>query len=433
MATTAPAVMSNIQTKNKLVQYTVEINREFVRENLFSPYMGTDATSIIRLRNEAKKGGEQINFPMVGNLYGPGTPATLGGPTQAFGVMTLTGQEEQIDNYGMRVWIDWARNAVATNDAEEQKDSADIFGEAKPLLSDWGKSLQRDEIILAMMNLPSESAPTNLGSTDTTGLLNGRVNGVPFKATTGSGAATGAGSVIQWITDNADRVLIGNAINNLYSSGTTLDTWTLMKGKIDTTGDTFVPASVSLMKYRAKTAVPKIRPYTTREGREYYVAFAGSANFTQLKTAMNSVGTAGTVSGINLYARPREENGYGGAPNNPLFQDGDLMYDGVIIREVPEIDNFVPTWELDVAGASSSRVAPVFLCGQQAVMMAWGKMATPTFRDQTDYQFVRGVGVKMCYGLAKTFRIPRQNFTSAGTKLVQTGMVTGLFSAATPI
>ena len=56
----AATVMSNIQTNNKLVQYTTEINREYVRENLFSPYMGTDATSIIRLRNEAKKGGEQI-------------------------------------------------------------------------------------------------------------------------------------------------------------------------------------------------------------------------------------------------------------------------------------------------------------------------------------------------------------------------------------
>jgi hypothetical protein len=78
----------------------------------------------------------------------------------------------------------------------------------------------------------------------------------------------------------------------------------------------------------------------------------------------------------------------------------------------------------------------VFLCGQQAVMMAWGKMATPTFRDQTDYQFVRGVGVKMCYGVAKTFRIPRANFSSPntpGTAKVQTGVVTGIFSAATPV
>jgi hypothetical protein len=427
----AATVMSNIQSKNKLVQYTTEINREYVRENLFSPYMGTDNSSIIQIRNEAKKGGEQINFPMVGSLFGPGTPQTYDASIHAvaYGVDTLTGNEEKIDNYGMRVWIDWARNAVATNNAEEQKDSADIFGEAKSLLSDWGKCLQRDEIILAMMNLPSESQPTNLGGLTTT---SGRVNGTPFVATSDAAIET-------WISDNSDRVLFGNAINNMFSAGTTLDTWDLTRAKIDATADTFVPASVSLMKYRAKTAIPKIRPYVTRDGREYFVAFAGSANFAQLKLAMNQTGlpTTPAVIGINVHARSREEEQlYGGPGTNPLFQDGDLLYDGVIIREVPEIDSFVTSpWALHDAGASSGRLAPVFLCGQQAVMFAWGKMATPTFRDQTDYQFVRGVGVKMCYGVAKTFRIPRRNYPTEDTtytKKVQTGMVTGIFSAALP-
>jgi hypothetical protein len=251
------------------------------------------------------------------------------------------------------------------------------------------------------------------------------VNGIPFVATSDAAIET-------WIADNRDRVLFGNAINNMFSSGTTLDTWDLTRAKIDATADTFVPASVSLLKYRAKTAAPKIRPYKTTDGREYFVAFAGSTNFMQLKLAMNQTGlpTTPAVIGINVHARPRDVD------SNPLFQDGDLMYDGVIIREVPEIDNFVTSpWALHDAGASSSRVAPVFLCGQQAVMFAWGKMATPTFRDQTDYQFVRGVGVKMCYGIAKTFRIPRRNFDTAevtNTKLVQTGMVTGLFSAVLP-
>jgi hypothetical protein len=60
----------------------------------------------------------------------------------------------------MRVWLDWARHAVVTNKAESQKDSADIFGEAKPLLSDWIKELNRDELISALMALPSESQPS---------------------------------------------------------------------------------------------------------------------------------------------------------------------------------------------------------------------------------------------------------------------------------
>jgi hypothetical protein len=41
----------------------------------------------------------------------------------------------------------------------------------------------------------------------------------------------------------------------------------------------------------------------------------------------------------------------------------------------------------------------------------------------------------MCYGVAKTFRIPRRNFDTVDTtytKMVQTGMVTGFFSATQP-
>ena len=134
--------VTTIQTNNKAIKFREDIWREWTRENLFSPYMGSDLTAIIRIRQELKSGGEQMNIPMV---------AALSGTAVASG--TLTGNEESIDNYGMRVWIDWARNAVKTNKAEKQKDSAAIFDVARPLLSDWGKSLQRDEIEgLALMH-----------------------------------------------------------------------------------------------------------------------------------------------------------------------------------------------------------------------------------------------------------------------------------------
>src|SRR3954467_1381272 len=151
-----------IQSNNKLIQFTRDINREFVRNNLFSPYMGEGLDAIIRVRNEFKQGGEQMNIPLVTKLNGLG---------KSTGV--LAGSEERIDNYGMRAWMDWWRHAVVTTKAENQKDSTDIFGEAKSLLSDRGKELQRDELIQALMALPSESAPTNLG-TD----VGQRVNGI---------------------------------------------------------------------------------------------------------------------------------------------------------------------------------------------------------------------------------------------------------------
>lgn len=378
MALTSPT------SNNKLVQYTTEINREYVRENLFSPYMGTSLTSIIRLRNEPKKGGEQMNIPIVTRLTGAGV-----------GVGTLVGNEESIDNYGMRAWVDWARNAVATNKAEEQKDSADIFGEAKPLLSDWGKELQRDEIIAAMMALPSEGAPAGLGSG--TGQ---RVNGILYQSANATQRNT-------WNADNSDRVLYGNALGNYNATHATA------LATIDAVADTFTAPSVALLKYVAKHARPRIRPYKLEDGREYFVAFAGSNNFRQLKASLESV---------NKDARPRDVG------SNPIFQDGDQIYDGVIIREIPEIDEQVDNvWtSLKTAGDTTSRVAPVFLCGQSAVAMPWGQMARPTFRTEDDYGFIKGSGVELCYGLAKVFK------KHSSTKLVQFGMVTGFFSAAGP-
>ena len=118
--------VTTIDTNNKLVKYTKEINREFQRENMFSPYMSEDMNAIIRRKFDLQPGGAVVNIPFVKRLKGAGV-----------GAGTLVGFEEKIDNYGMRIKIDTVRNAVVTTNTDTQMDSADIFGEAKPLLSDW--------------------------------------------------------------------------------------------------------------------------------------------------------------------------------------------------------------------------------------------------------------------------------------------------------
>jgi N4-gp56 family major capsid protein len=378
--------VTTVQSNNKLVKYTQEINREYIRENLFSPYMSSSLNAIIRLRQELKSGGEQMNIPLVTRLTGAGK-----------GSGTLVGNEEKIDNYGMRAWLDWARHAVTTNKAEKHKDSADIFGEAKPLLSDWGKELQRDELIAAFMALPSESAPTGLGSDD-----GDRVNGIRYNLATAAQRNT-------WNADNSDRVLYGAAVGNYNATHATA------LANVDSTNDKLTAAVVSLAKRRMKQANPRIRPYKLEDGREYFVAFAGSYPFRDLKASLETV---------NKDARPREA---AGMEKNPIFQDGDLIYDGVIVREVPEITTFVTdVWTtLVTAGAASARVEPVFFCGQQAAVMAWGQMAKPTFRKEDDYGFIDGVGTEMAYGISKMFKKPQ-----AGTALKQWGMLTAFVSGA---
>jgi hypothetical protein len=181
----------------------------------------------------------------------------------------LAGAEERIDNYGMRVWLDWWRHAVVTTKAESQKDSADIFGEAKPLLSDRGKELQRDEIIQALIALPSESAPANLGTDE-----GQRVNGIQADGSTSAQRNA-------WFADNVDRVVFGNALANGYSSTAIAS---VGSGLSATSGGQKLTATVvQLLKRRAELCSPKIRPYKTADGYEYYVLFAGTYAFRDAK------------------------------------------------------------------------------------------------------------------------------------------------------
>ena len=268
-----------------------------------------------------------------------------------------------------------------------------MFAEAKPLLSDWGKSRQRDDIIRALMALPTETLP----AADVT------VNGLLYEAASPAQRDT-------WQTANADRVQYGNARTN------TAGTHALSLANMDTTNDKLTAANLSLLKRVALNADPHIRPYKTRDGYEYYVAFCGTNPFRDLKLDLQTV---------NKDARPREGDGVN---KNPLFQDGDQIYDGVIVRQIPEISNFVTsTWTtLTTAGTTSNRVEPVFLCGQQAAAICWGQMARPTFRKEDDYQFLAGTGIDMCYGTIKMFT----KHPSSGSNLVQSGVVTGFYASS---
>jgi hypothetical protein len=381
--------VSTVQDNNKLIQFVKEINREFVRENLFSPYMGTALTAIIRIKQELKDGGEQMNIPLVTKLRGKGR-----------GSGTLVGNEDKIDNYGMRLWIDWARNAVTMKKSEKQKDSANAFGQAKPLLSDWGKERQRDDLIAAFMALPLEGTPAGLGSDD-----GQTVNGVLYENATAAQRNT-------WNADNSDRILYGGAIGNYNAThATALANITSAAGKGSA-------ASITMAKRMAETSVPKITPFKTVDGYEWYVYFAGSNEFRDLQNDAD-------IKAANKDARAREGKGM---DSNPLFQDGDLLYEGIIIRKVPEITLFVSTvWtSLLTAGNTNIRIEPGFLCGQQAAVLGWGQMAKNTERTETDYGFIEGVGVEMAYGVGKMFKKHPQD----GTALKQWGIVTHFVAAA---
>ncbi len=369
---------------NKLIVFRKEVYREYIRQNLFAPYIGNEMTAIIRVVNELKKGGEQLNIPLIARLK-----------NQPIATGTLVGNEESIDNYGDRAWIDWARNAIVVPRSEEQKSSIDLFGQARPLLEDWGKELQRDEIIDAFYAVPlASTAPAGLGTN------NGqRVNGALFDTASAAQRNT-------WTADNQDRVLFGGAQNNFSA------TWATAAANV-TQAMTASAAALMKMKRLAKKANPRIRPYKLKNGREYFVVFAGSNCFRDLQNDT-------TIITANTQARPREGNGL---DSNPLFQDGDLIYQGLIIREIPELDVRLPT-TYTTAGSGGGQIAPIFLCGQGAMAWLWGRMPLPTFRREDDYQFVRGVGVMMAYGMKKIAKLNPAN------QYKEWGVFTGYFGSA---
>jgi hypothetical protein len=377
------------QTNNKLIKFRTQTFTEYVRENLFSPYMGRDMNAIIRivpdLDKGGKMGGEQINIPLIARLQ-----------SQGVGSGPLRGNEENLDNYGWRMWIDWSRNAVVTNNAERQKSSIDLIAEFQPRLSDWGKEKQRDEICDGFYALPQEAAPAGLGSVG-----GQRVNGIIFDAATAAQRNT-------WITDQADRILIGSGNTANLVAGNFAASMANV-----TTAMTLSHALVTRMKRSAKKANPRIRPYKVKEnGTEWFVLFVGQEQF---RDAQNDA----TILTNNQNARAREGNAY---LKNPIFVDGDLLDNGVIIREIPELSIRLPVFYQN-AGSTGNQVAPAFMCGQTAQAWCWGRMPRATRLAEDDYDFLKGMGIEMDYGIGK---VAKKNPTN---NLKEWGIFTGFFAA----
>jgi hypothetical protein len=365
--------------------------REWRRGNFFSPYMGESPTDIIQVTNELKSGGDVLSIPIVGALRGPGVST---GP--------LTGNEEKLDNYGMRLWVDWARNAVLLTRAQMRKSSFEQLEVVRPLLTEWGNALLRDDICQALMSIPTENPPLNLGNEATAGQ---RVNGLLyFEQATQAQKDT-------WQNANSDRVLYGAARSNLLS------THLASLANLDDPTDRASAKILLLAKRMARGTSPTITPYMDNEdqGREWFVLFCGSEAFRDLAADP-------AIVDANTNARPRETS----IDKNPLFADGDLQYRGIIIREVPEISDFCT---IPGVGAALVNAQAMFLCGQNAVAVGWGQTPKPTQRAEDDYGFLIGRGVEAVWGVGKVFK--KRDPESSTVNLIQWGIVT-IFVAAPP-
>jgi N4-gp56 family major capsid protein len=309
----------------------------YVRDNRFKRYMGTDENSIIQLKEDLTvKKGNKVTFALVNELTGDGVT----------GNQTLEGNEEGLDSRSFGVTVAPLRHAVAVDEWDEQKSAIDLRDAAKTMLKLWAMSKMRDHIIRAL----------------------GSINGVVYSSASESEKDA-------WLADNADRVLFGAAKSNNASND-----HSAALANVDNTSDKLSPGIGRLAKRMAQTASPKIRPIRLNNDEEWYVMFCNPQAFRDLSA--NS-----EMQQLNRDARAR-------GLDNPLFTGGDLVADGIIYREIPEIS------VISGVGASNIDVAPNYLCGAQALGVAWAKR-TKTTTDVRDYGFVHGVGISEIRGIEK--------------------------------
>jgi N4-gp56 family major capsid protein len=288
---------------------------------------------MIQLQTDlTREPGDSVVFPTVRNLVGAGVT----------GNTVLEGNEELLNARSLKVVVGAIRHAVAVSQWDEQKSVIDLLQAGRTLLKNWAMNKLRSDII------------TSLGAITADGDVQ-----ITY-------AAASAAQRNTWLTNNADRVLFGiaksNAVSNVYATALTT---------IDNTADKLTAAQITLAKRIARTASPKIRPIRVSGDEEWYVMFVPSGPFRDL---MNDP----VIINALQYAWNR-------GSDNPLFTAGDIIYDGIIIREIPELPTIA-----DVGAGGTVDVGASYLCGAQAIGIAWAQR-TKAITNQRDYGYFTGV------------------------------------------
>lgn len=314
---------------------------DYVRSSRFKRYFGTDEASIFQLKDDlTKKNGDSVTFALVNELTGNGVT----------GNNTLKGNEERLNSRSHKVTVNVLRHAVAVDDWDVQKSVIDLRNACRVQLREWAMKKLRDDCLSAL----------------------GQIDGINYFSAT-------AGQRNTWWGNNSDRVLCGTVSANYVGVAFATDI-----AKIGT-GEQLTPNLLSALKRKAQSGSPKVKPVYVREmDQEWYVAFVGPMAWRDLT---EDSPTSNVLTLANRDARVR-------GMDNPLFTGDSLVWDGMIIREIPEIT------ALDVSGSGGARIEPVYLCGAQAVGLAWAQRTKST-TDTDDYEFLHGVGVQEMRGIEK--------------------------------
>ena len=336
----------------RVQQWDDKFFEEYIGQNRFAPDMGTDENAIIQVKEDlTKKKGDRLTFALVNRLTNDAITGTN----------TLEGNEEDMTSRSHMLEVNKRRNGVRVAEMSEQKSAIELRTAARAVLKAWSMADTRTLVIKA---LNSQRAGNTIETYFTGAELEARL--------VASATTTNA-----WLVDNADRTLWGSA----GSGGSVFLT---EHNKLDTTADLLKASVLTKAKLLAQTCDPRITPIRTKGDEEWFVYYGHP------RAISDMVHSDTTFQSAQREARERSKE-------NPLFRGADYVWDGIIIRSVPELPVIAAS---ALTSGSSAATCQGFLCGAQALGYGLAKRwnsKTETF----DYGDKVGVAIEQIYGVEK--------------------------------
>lgn len=328
---------TTVPTALQVKQWEDTFYTDYIHIPDFESVMGTQTNAVIQVKTKLGKGmGDTIYIELINKLNNAATT----------GSNVLEGNEEDMTQRSHSITIDKRRNAVRVAEMEEIKTAVDLRNAGRGRLLDWSKEDTRDLII------------DQLGS----------MNGTLFAARTTAIADA-------WLVDNVDRIQFGAVAS---PSATDLSS---ALSDLDTTADLFTATALDAMILKAKTCNPKIRPVRDPgNGKRTYIVYANPYAFKNFRDSIDTEVLA--VTSVQ-------------AQGMKLFEGGDLFWNGAIVKEVDDIPIYA-----NLGNSATTEVTPVYLCGAQALGIAWGRR-WKSITKEFDYGDKYGIAIDGIYAVSK--------------------------------
>lgn len=338
---------STPSSETRVKEFEKKFFTEYIREGRFKPYMGTTEGAAIQTKMRIAERLERIQLTLINKATGTGKRGTA----------TLKGAEQQISDRTFEIQIDLVREGFASHKRDRKWTSYDMMKAQRHVAKEWISEVTKLEI--------SEQHRGVAGKLYDNQVINDATN-FPVASTAEKNA---------WHDNNADRILYGNAIGNRVASNHAASLANVAASQKVTAG------VLGTLKRMAMRATPRIRPIrVVGTDQHWYLVWLDPF-------AMRDAREDATIQAFHKDALPR-------AKDNPFFTGGDLIFDGMILKENEDF----PT--LSGAGATSADLGTITLVGAQAIGMVWGQ--TTQFPEETDdYGVLKGVAAEEIRGIKK--------------------------------